>query len=53
MNGPTFTQKINTVHTADLALDFLQGKIRSQQDIPDWWLHKSFSYPLMPEHYDD
>lgn len=52
-NGPTLPQKINTVHTAKLALDFLDGSIRSQADIPAWWLDKAFRLPLLPEHYDD
>ncbi len=52
-NGPTLTQKINTVHTAELALDFLQGSIRSQEDIPAWWLDKTFRLPLLPGRYDD
>ncbi len=51
--GPTLTKEMNTVHTAELALDFLRGNINSQQEIPDWWLHKSFAIPLMPEHYKD
>jgi hypothetical protein len=51
--GSKLTQNLNTVHTAELALDFLHGHITSQQDIQAWWLHKSFFFPLMPEHYKD
>jgi hypothetical protein len=52
-NGAPLPQKINTVHTAELVLDFLQGSVRTQQDIPGWWLNKSFFAPLMPDQYDD
>jgi hypothetical protein len=51
--GATLDQQISTVHTAELALDFLHGDIHGQQDIPAWWQGKSFYPPLMPEHYDD
>jgi hypothetical protein len=51
--GPALTQEVNTVHTSDLALDFLRGDIQSQQEIPAWWRNKKFLSPLMPEHYKD
>jgi hypothetical protein len=52
-DGHIIPQEISTVHTAELALDFLYGNINSQQDIAAWWLHKSVSQPLMPDHYKD
>ncbi len=51
--GQPIKEKINTVHTADLALEFLRGNIPLEKDIPGWWLNKSFLYPLMPEHYSE
>lgn len=39
---------INTVHTQELVLDFLNGKVDNQVDIANWWLGKEFSMPLMP-----
>jgi hypothetical protein len=51
--GPSIAKQISTVHTAELVLDFLRGSIVSQQDIPAWWVDKSFRPPLMPDHYGD
>jgi hypothetical protein len=51
--GPALTQEISTEHTSELALDFLHNRIGSQQEIPAWWLKKSFFPPLMPDHYKD
>jgi Sulfatase len=51
--GAVLNQKISTVHTAELSLDFLRGSIKSQRDIAAWWDEKSYFPPLMPEHYGD
>jgi len=49
--GATLDTRISTVHTADLALDFLQGRIHSQTQILPWWRDKSFYPPLMPHNH--
>jgi hypothetical protein len=49
--GAALDTRISTVHTADFVLDFLQGRIDSQAQIPPWWLDKSFYPPLMPHYY--
>jgi hypothetical protein len=49
--GSTLETRINSVHTADLVVDFLQGRIDSQAQIVPWWRDKSFYPPLMPSHY--
>jgi hypothetical protein len=51
--GASLDQQIGTVHTSELALDFIQGKVSRQQDILTWWQGKSFYPTLMPEHYGD
>jgi hypothetical protein len=51
--GAVLNQKISTVHTADLILDFLRGSVESQRDILAWWQGKIFYPPLMPDHYKD
>jgi hypothetical protein len=51
--GATLDWPINTVHTADLSLDFLRGNIFGQDDIVKWWHGRTFYSPLMPEHYSD
>jgi Sulfatase len=50
-SAPPLDQKISTVHTAELCLDFLYGALNSQQEIPAWWRGKSFHPPLMPAQY--
>jgi hypothetical protein len=42
---------INTVHTADLVVDFLNQRVSNQADIAKWWAGKSFYPPLMPGKY--
>jgi hypothetical protein len=42
---------INTVHTADLVVDFLNQRVSNQADIANWWAGKSFYEPLMPGKY--
>jgi hypothetical protein len=42
---------INTVHTADLVVDFLNQRVTNQVDIAKWWAGKSFYPPLMPGKY--
>jgi hypothetical protein len=49
--APPLDQKISTVHTAELCLDFLSGNLNSQQEIPVWWRNRSFRLPLMPAQY--
>jgi len=49
--GAALDTRISTVHTADLVLDFLQGRIDSQAQIVPWWRDKTFYPPLMPSHY--
>jgi hypothetical protein len=39
---------INTVHTADLVVDFLNQRVSNQAEIANWWAGKSFYEPLMP-----
>jgi hypothetical protein len=52
-SGRPLDEKISTVHTADLVVDFLRGSVESQQDIVRWWHGKSVYPPLMPEQYGD
>ena len=52
-SGSTLGQQISTVHTSELAVDFLHGDIHHQRDILAWWQGRSFYPPLMPEHYND
>lgn len=51
--GNIISQPISTVHTAELALDFLRGKISSQIDISNWWKNKPV-YPtwMLPDNYE-
>jgi len=50
-HGSVLDTRISTVHTADLVLDFLRGRIDSQAQIGPWWGDKSFYPPLMPHNY--
>jgi hypothetical protein len=50
-DGAVLDTPISTVHTADLVLDFLRGRIDSQAQIVPWWRAKSFYPPLMPHNY--
>lgn len=35
--GYVLSQPVSTVHTADMILDYLNGKLNSQADIAGWW----------------
>lgn len=50
-DGAALDTRISTMHTADLVLDFLRGRIDSQTQILPWWRDKSFYPPLMPHHF--
>jgi hypothetical protein len=47
-DGIALTSRISTVHTADLILSFLQGRIDDQAQIVAWWSNKPFYPTLMP-----
>jgi len=51
-SGPALDQKISTVHTGDLVVDFLNSKVDDQNQIVDWWNGRSTYPPLMPHGYD-
>jgi hypothetical protein len=48
-DGRALGSRINTVHTADLVLAFLQGHIGDQAQIVDWWRDQPFYPTLMPK----
>lgn len=51
--GIPISQPISTVHTAALALDFLDGKVNTPADIAAWWQGRAF-YPtwIPPKDYE-
>lgn len=50
-SGERLDFRISTVHTAELVLDFLRGRVNNQSDILRWWHGKSFYPPLMPPYF--
>jgi hypothetical protein len=50
--GIQMNSRINTVHTEELVLEYLQGRIQTQEQIAAWWQHQSFPPTLMPHGND-
>jgi len=42
--GAVLSQPLSTVHTSEMILDYLQGRITDQAQIEEWWQHRQV-YP--------